>query len=123
MLQFVLDLIFPKRCVGCKKVGSYLCYKCLSHIELYQSFVCPMCLRSSITGETHPSCKKPLGLDGLCAGVVYKGVVKRLLFSLKFKPYISDLKVTAGKIFVETISQNELFSKVLLQQPIVMPIP
>lgn len=123
MLEFVLDLIFPKRCVGCKKMGSYLCDVCLSRIELFTEFLCPMCLKHSITGETHPGCKTPLGLDGLSAGVVYKGVVKRLIFSLKFKPYVSDLKLTCGRLFSETISQNELFSRVLLQQPIVIPIP
>lgn len=123
MLEFVLDFIFPKRCVGCKKMGSYLCDVCLSRIELFTEFVCPMCLRRSITGETHPSCITPLGIDGLSSGVVYKGVVKRLVYSLKFKPYVSDLKLTCGRLFYETISQNELFSRVLLQQPIVVPIP
>lgn len=82
-----------------------------------------MCLHHSVTGETHPSCKTGLGLDGLSSGVVYKGVVKRLLFSLKFKPYVSDLRLTVGRLFSETISQNELFSRALLQQPIVIPIP
>lgn len=123
MFEAILDFIFPKRCVGCKKIGSYLCAVCLSKIELFTDFVCPMCLRRSITGETHPSCITPLGLDGMSSGVVYKGVVKRLVFSLKFKPYVSDLKLTCGRLFYESISQNELFSRVLLQQPIVVPIP
>lgn len=123
MLQFLSDLLFPKRCVGCKKHGSYLCIDCFSHIELFQEYVCPMCLKRSITGETHPSCKTPLGIDGLMCGVVYKGVVKRLLFRFKYPPYISDLGNTVGSLFRETISQNDQFFYALPQQPIVIVVP
>lgn len=95
----------------------------MSHIELFQDFVCSMCLRRSITGKTHPSCITPYGLDGLSCGVVYKGVVKRMLFSLKYSPYMMDLRHACGKLFYECISQNELFISTLPQHPIVMPIP
>lgn len=122
-MSLFTDLLFPKRCVGCKKLGSYICSNCLSHIELFQDFVCPMCLRRSINGKTHPGCIKPHGIDGLACGVVYKGIVKRILFSLKYKPHIADLRHACGRLFFEMISQNELFMGTLPQHPIVMPIP
>lgn len=122
-MNMILDLLFPKRCVGCRKLGTYLCPNCMSHIELFQDYVCPMCLRRSITGKTHPSCITPHGLAGLSCGVVYKGVVKRMLFSLKYNPHVTDLKHACGKLFFECISQNELFVSTLPQQPIVIPIP
>lgn len=122
-MNLIFDLIFPKRCVGCKKLGSYVCSNCMSHIELFQDFVCPMCLKRSITGKTHPSCITPQGMDGLSCGVVYKGVVKRMLFSLKYKPHIVDLRHACGRLFYECISQNELFMRTLLSHPIVIPIP
>lgn len=82
-----------------------------------------MCLKRSIDGKTHPSCITPHGIDGLAAGVVYKGVVKRLVFRFKYPPYIADLKRIMGKIFTEMIGQNELFSSTLSQHPIVIPVP
>ena len=123
MLDFLLSLIFPKRCVGCRKIGTYVCSNCFANISLYQEFVCPMCLRRSIDGKTHPSCITPHSLDGLMAGVVYKGVVKRLVFRFKYPPYIANLQELMGKIFTEMIAQNELFMHTLPQQPIVIPIP
>lgn len=123
MLHLLADVIFPKRCVGCKKIGSYLCDNCFSNIELFQGFVCPMCLRSSATGETHPSCITPLGLDGLSSGVLYKGVVKRLLHRFKHKPFLLDMGATIRRIHRETISQNELFIRVLYSHPIVVAVP
>lgn len=85
--------------------------------------MCPVCFLQSATGETHPSCKTPIEIDGLICGVEYKGVVKRLVTRLTQKPYLLDLSDTAGRIFSEMISQNELFMGTLPQQPIVMPIP
>ncbi|MGE5042215.1 MAG: ComF family protein [Candidatus Levyibacteriota bacterium] len=123
MFAFLLDYLFPKRCVGCKKIGRYLCDNCFSGIELYQEFVCPMCLKRSITGQTHPGCIYPYAIDGLISGVVYKGVVKRLLYRFKFSPFISDLKHTVGSLFTETVSQNELFMRLLSSHPIVTVVP
>ncbi len=105
------------------RVGSYICVNCASFIEEYSAYVCPVCLKNSITGQTHPGCKTPYGIDGLCSGVVYKGVVKKLVFRFKYPPYLHDLHGIVGKIFIEMISQNEQFMRLLPQHPIVMPIP
>ncbi len=123
MFGFFKDVLFPKRCVGCKKYGTFLCSNCFSHIELFQDFMCPMCLKRSITGETHPSCKTPQAIDGLMCGVVYKGIVKRIVYRFKYPPYLSDLGTIIGKIFVESIAQNELFAHTLPSRPIVIEIP
>lgn len=123
MFSFVFDLIFPKRCVGCRKTGAYLCSNCFAQIEVFQQYMCPMCLRSSIAGETHPSCITMHGLDGISCGVVYKGVIKKLLFRFKHAPYLSNLGTTIGKLATETLSQNELFMRVLYLQPIVVEVP
>jgi len=32
----VLDIIFPRCCVGCKKTGSYICQKCIGQIKINQ---------------------------------------------------------------------------------------
>ncbi len=122
-MGLLFDILFPKRCVGCKKFGTYLCANCLSSIKQFEEFVCPACLKRSVIGKTHPGCKTPYVLDGLCAGVVYKGVVKRLVFSFKYEPYTSNLKETMGKLFAEMVGQNEVFISLLSQQPIVIPIP
>lgn len=123
MLSFFADLLFPKRCVGCKKIGSYLCDNCFSNVELYQQYVCPMCLKRSAIGETHPSCITTLGIDGIACGVVYKGAVKKLLYRFKYPPYLSDLASTIGKLFTETVNQQELFVSLLSSHPIVAEVP
>lgn len=123
MKQFLSDVLFPKKCVGCKKIGSFLCPDCFSRISFYTANVCPMCLKSSIDGATHPVCRTPHGLDGLASGVVYSGVVKRLLYQFKYSPFVSELKKIIGKLLEESLLQNEAYMNVLRASPLAIPIP
>lgn len=123
MPSFILDFLFPKKCISCKKFGSYVCDACFSSIEPFDQYVCPMCLKHSITGETHPGCVTPFSLDGLICGVVYKGAMKKMIFRLKYSPYVLDIGTIMGKIAVDVLSQNELFSRVLSSHPIVVEVP
>jgi hypothetical protein len=74
----LLDLLFPKTCVGCKRPGVYLCESCALDFPLAAQ-ICPMCGRGSIGGVTHAGCKRPYGMDGLIGFFLIKmGSSKRL---------------------------------------------
>lgn len=45
-LQHVLDLLFPPRCVACRRAGAVLCASCLASVEIIQPPVCAHCGRS-----------------------------------------------------------------------------
>lgn len=67
-----IDYLFPKRCVSCKKIGTYLCSTCQTYIRYFNFTVCPVCDRPTYDGKTHPVCQSPLGLDGFLAFVQYE---------------------------------------------------
>lgn len=123
MKSLMLDILFPKKCVGCKKIGSFLCGICFSYIQLYQSFLCPVCLKPSIEGKTHYKCKGMYTLDGLLSGVIYSGASKKLLTTFKYKPYVSALTNTLGELLCEALNQNELFFQLLQEMPLVTSVP
>lgn len=58
---------------------------------------------------THPFCRTPYGIDGIISAIAYKGIVKKLLYQFKYKPYLSDLKGILGRIFYEGLIQEEAF--------------
>lgn len=64
----LLDFIFPKKCVGCGRLGSYICSVCLRKIEPIEHPACPVCQRQAIGGKTHPGCRTKYTLDGLVVG-------------------------------------------------------
>src|SRR6266567_4196811 len=72
------DLLFHKRCVQCKKFGSYLCPNCFSTIAFADTMVCTICQRQAMGGLTHPVCRTRYSIDGVFPSLVYKGIVKKL---------------------------------------------
>lgn len=119
----ILDVIFPKRCVNCRKLGSYLCSSCFLYLSFEPEIVCLMCNRPSWNGLTHPKCLRPSGIDGSFSVLSYNTVVKRLLFTYKYRPYVSDLRGILSELFVEGIIQNEHFIKRRTPDSVLIPVP
>lgn len=118
-----LDFIFPKYCVNCRKIGDYICANCFSFISFDVSMICLVCNKASFDGLTHPRCKSKYAIDGAFSAINYKGVVKKLIYNFKYKPYLSDLKSSLVELFHESIIQNEIFQKTYESKPILVPIP
>jgi len=81
----LLDLLFPKFCLGCGKFGSYMCSSCFLKIHRLPYLKCPVCDRASIDGFTHPRCKKRFGLDRLISFFPYTAVVQKAIKAIKYR--------------------------------------
>ncbi|MAG60098.1 hypothetical protein CMO96_04925 [Candidatus Woesebacteria bacterium] len=81
----IFDLLYPKRCTGCNKSGTYFCAKCITGAKLHFPQVCPVCERPAVDGATHTRCKKGLVPDGLTSIWAYEGVPRKLISKLKYK--------------------------------------
>lgn len=87
----LLDFIFPRRCVGCGRLGKYVCEKCDGGIKVITpgETICPVCERPAIDGRTHINCRTKWGIDGLTSIFHYDGVVRKLLKLVKYR-FVSD---------------------------------
>ena len=112
MINF-LDLIFPKRCVQCKKSGDYLCSDCFAFLSFDTKNLCLVCQRPVPDNFTHKICLKRYAIDGCFSAVPYNKTVKKLIYNFKYKPYLSDLKKFLSDLMFESLSQNESFNKIL----------
>jgi competence protein ComFC len=119
----LLDFLFPKYCVNCRKVGDYVCANCFTFISFDFAMICLVCNKNSIDGLTHPGCKSKYSIDGAFSAISYKGVVKKLIYNFKYKPYLSDLKNSLVELFYESIIQQEIFQKAYKFLPILVSIP
>lgn len=113
----ILDLFFPKRCVSCGKLGTYLCADCYKKVEIVTYPVCPYCLRQAVGGRVHPRCKKPFGLDGLVIACRYKGPVKLLIRKLKYR-WVRSIRDVLIELLVSNISRFDL-----PQDAYLVPVP
>ena len=100
----LLDLIFPKTCLGCGKEGKYLCDDCLAKVRLAKP-ICPYCEKASIDGFSHTKCAKRLGLDGLTSIWEYEGVIRKAILSLKYK-YSTEVGKELTSIFIQDLMKR-----------------
>ena len=104
----ILDFIFPRKCINCKKFGDFLCNDCFAKVHYDDSFV-----RGS-----------PRDLDQAISTVAYNAIVKKLIYQFKYKPYLSKLADTIGEIMTEGLAQNEIFYNFIDQyKPVIVPVP
>lgn len=100
----LLDLLFPKTCVGCKKFGNYFCSDCISEIKQTE-LVCPFCERPSLGGVVHSVCKRKFGLDGLWSLGVYQDSLRLAIQKLKYK-WVSEVARELIDITLEYWAKN-----------------
>ncbi len=111
-INFLLDLFFPKFCLGCGAEGNYICSDCQNFISESLS-VCPVCGKLSFGGETHNWCRTRYSLDGLTAIWDYEGLVKKMIWEAKIGGYFDIFSEVIERFFRIIISDPPRFSSFL----------
>lgn len=104
-------------------MGDYLCPTCFTYVTFNEAGFCVVCQKAAIGGLTHPICKTKSSLDGVFSSLVYTGVVKKLVYQFKYKPYLINLKDLLVEFFYEGLIEKELFYKLLQQKSVLVPVP
>lgn len=118
----LLDLLFPKQCLGCKKQGSYLCLNCISSLPIVKQR-CIVCEKQAIDGFTHPKCARKYSIDRMVSIWPYEGVMRKAILSLKYKFATEIAKELADHITrTQQISQTSLIS-LIIPNSLLIPIP
>jgi len=113
----ILDLLFPKSCLGCGRGGRYICNYCIEKVKV-PLWICPECFRPSTSGKTHAKCLKGEGLNGHISLWNYEGVIRRAILTLKYKHAREVAKELSGYA-----ARQLLKRKTIINKPILVPIP
>ena len=81
--EAVLDLVYPRYCIGCKKSGSVICQNCLTEIDFY---VLPIRIKLD-----------PLYIDEYLVVARLEGIVRKLIHQLKYNG-VKEVARVAGKL-------------------------
>jgi len=124
-IDFILSLLFPKRCIGCRKIGSYICVKCVHSIHHKTSLKCSACERPALLGLTHPLCQKHTSLDGVFSFFQYDGVVKKAIKQIKYRYVYDCITTVLATIPNSTLNNIESIcnSSFEISNCIIVPIP
>lgn len=116
----ILDLIFPKKCVNCKKIGDYVCADCFVFLSFEPKPICLVCKKLSINNLTHKECLKRYSIDGYFSALATNKLSFKLLSRFKSKPYLGNLTKFLTELFYESLIQNEYFVKLLSKGNLLM---
>lgn len=125
-MNLFLDILFPKKCIGCRGEGSYYCQDCVLNI-LQTELICPQCSNLSIGGLTHPSCESKFSLDGLWSLGIYKGSLKKAIQRLKYEPaLVKDFAPVLADLIINywVKYQPHIYEEIQKSQNwVVVPVP
>lgn len=112
----VLNILFPLKCLGCKKPKALLCAECFDKIPLNQTLFCPVCHRRLAQN------KKVCHQDSLyllaAAGSYENPILRELILTLKYKRY-----QPAAKILAEILNRYLETANLDLEKYQIIPIP
>jgi len=118
----LIDLFFPKFCLGCGYIGVYVCSSCFKKLELIKQDTCFYCKKPSLFGLTHPNCSKTHNIDGLLTIYHYNPLLKKIIKNIKYR-----LAVQVWQEFYKIIEPQVIlklgFYKRLSQDFVIQPIP
>lgn len=125
---FLLNLFFPKFCLGCQKEGTYLCYDCKTLLDIAEFNYC-LCnknpirlLPNSKLGKCQRCQNKKL--SGLLFALPYKEktLTKKLIYNFKYQPFLKDLAKTLSNILIEHFIISEKNNNEFWNNSVLVPI-
>jgi len=89
--DLLLDILFPKFCIGCGKEGKYICERC-----------------NIFTSETEPIYFKQekYGLDSLISIWEYEGLMKKAIHQIKYQGITDIIKELMKMVEIEGIGRT-----------------
>ncbi len=136
--NFLLDLFFPKFCLGCNKEGVYLCDDCKSTLDISEFQYC-LCdkhpFRLSPEQKKHGKCSRcqDKKLSGLYFALPYKdpsassgrekSLTKKLIYQFKYEPYTKDLAKTLAGILIEHFIISGKNTEDIWENSVLIPVP
>lgn len=119
ILSGTLDLLFPRRCVGCEEEGSFLCARCEASLPRLVPPYCRQCAQPLASGDACSRCREtPLaGLEGIRAPYLMEGAVRDCVLRLKYQDFRA-LGGVLGELLASYVTERALPVDVLAPVPL-----
>lgn len=116
--NFLLEIIFPIRCVGCGEEGDWFCENCARKVQLNPQQFCPVCWQANLGGRICERCASPL--DGLRVAASYQKnpELAHAIQALKYK-FSEPLAANLAAVLARSIrSKNYQAERIIISIPL-----
>lgn len=123
--KFILDTVFPIRCIGCGVYDTYFCDFCLATVKVRNDFECVGCKRPVAEGNTCANCRSNFKINRLFVATDYNDkLIEKALKLIKYN-FIKDLSeplMAIIGIYADNLSSQIGFN-VFAGNPLLVPVP
>lgn len=118
LVELAVDSFFPRRCVGCGKVGGFLCPDCLEKLPRLLSPLCPNCGRPQASGIVCPSCRqRQTEIDGIRSLFRFDEVIRKAIHQLKYRN-LKAISPCLAELLADYLRSNPLPGEALVCVPL-----
>ncbi|MBT9160725.1 MAG: hypothetical protein DDT26_02021 [Dehalococcoidia bacterium] len=116
--DLLLDLIFPRRCIGCGAEGELLCLSCLNLFPRLTPPYCQCCAVPFSGGRLCPNClKSPPAIDGIRSVFLHRGLARDAVRHLKYRN-LKALARSLAELMAEYLVSNPLPADIMVAVPL-----
>lgn len=121
--DFVLDVLFPVKCIECDKEGEWICKQCFSKIKINKNQACPKCFRKNQDGSYCSECSIYSKMKGVVVASTYEDkLLQKAVHLLKYR-YIRDLSKPLSYILKKGFVNWRENNKANIEKIILVPVP
>ncbi len=115
----LLDLLFPSRCIACRRTGVSLCPDCRATISFIRPPLCARCgsPASAAVASCHVCRSHPPRLERLRSVAYHEGVVREAIHGLKYQGRV-DLVAPLAGLLVEHFKLSSIEADVIAAVPL-----
>jgi ComF family protein len=101
-----LDLVFPPMCVGCRKVGRWICPQCWGQLEWARK-ICGICATPSFESPCRGCMPGASAVRTVVAVAAFQGVAREAVHALKYEGRHA-ISTTMGKLMAREARELEV---------------
>jgi ComF family protein len=118
LAELAIDFFFPRRCVGCGKVGSFLCSNCYKKLPKLLGPLCPKCGRPQASGILCPSCwQLQTEIDGIRSPYRFDEVIREAIHQLKYYN-LKAISFCLAELLADYLQLNPLPGEAIVPVPL-----
>lgn len=118
LAELAVDFFFPRQCVGCGKIGSFLCPDCHRKLPKLLPPICPRCGRPQASGIVCPSCRQlQTEIDGIRSPFRFDEVIRKAIHQLKYQN-LKAISPCLAELLADYLRSNPLLGEFLVPVPL-----
>jgi len=118
LVELVVDSFFPRRCVGCGRLGGFFCPECLGKLSRLLPPLCPKCGRPQASGIVCPNCWQiQTEIDGIRSLFRFDDIIRKAIHQLKYRN-LKAISPCLAELLADYLISNPLPGEALICVPL-----